>query len=105
MMPLRWSPSAVTVIVPPAAVNLTALSTRLEKTWSTRRYPGGTAPRPIKRLSSAAAKESAFSRVFAGAHFRFGLTTRQRLGPDVERFFVQNVLTPLRREDDSDADE
>ena len=69
------------------------------------RYPGGTAPRPIKRLSSAAAKESAFSRVFAGAHFRFGLTTRQRLGPDVERFFVQNVLTPLRREDDSDADE
>ena len=53
---------------------------------------------------SAAAKEASFSRVFAGAHFRFDLTTGQWLGRDVARFFVQHFLTPPRREDDSDAD-
>jgi PAP2 superfamily len=53
---------------------------------------------------SAAAKEASFSRVFAGAHFRFDLTTGQRLGRDVARFFVQNFLTPPRREDDGDVD-
>jgi hypothetical protein len=53
---------------------------------------------------SAAAKEASFSRVFAGAHFRFDLTTGQWLGRDIARFVVQNFLTPPRREDDGDAD-
>ena len=53
---------------------------------------------------SAAAKEAAFSRIFAGAHFRFDLTTGQRLGRDIARFFNENFLTPRRREDDGDAD-
>jgi PAP2 superfamily protein len=53
---------------------------------------------------SAVAKEASFSRVFAGAHFRFDLTTGQWLGRDVARFVVQNFLTPPPREDDGDAD-
>jgi hypothetical protein len=53
---------------------------------------------------SAAAREAAFSRVFAGAHFRFDLTTGQRLGRDVARFVAEHLLTPRRREDDGDAD-
>jgi hypothetical protein len=53
---------------------------------------------------SDAAREASLSRVFAGAHFRFDLTAGQRLGRDIARFFAENVLTPLGREDDGDAD-
>jgi hypothetical protein len=53
---------------------------------------------------SDAAREASLSRVFAGAHFRFDLTTGERLGRDVARFFVRHFLTPLHREDDGDAD-
>ena len=49
---------------------------------------------------SAAAEEASSSRVFAGAHFRFDLTTGQWLGRDIARFFVQNFLRPPRRDDD-----
>jgi hypothetical protein len=53
---------------------------------------------------AAAAKEASFSRIFAGAHFRFDLTAGQRLGRDVAHFVVQNFLTPPRRERDGEAD-
>jgi hypothetical protein len=52
---------------------------------------------------AAAAKEASFSRVFAGVHFRFDLTTGRRLGRDVASFVVQNFLTPQRREDDGET--
>jgi hypothetical protein len=42
---------------------------------------------------SAAADEATFSRIFAGQHFRFDLTTGQRLGRDVAGFVVNNFLT------------
>ncbi len=53
---------------------------------------------------AAAATEASFSRIFAGVHFRFDLTTGRRLGRDVAHFVVQNFLTPQRRDDDGDAD-
>jgi hypothetical protein len=52
---------------------------------------------------AAAAKEASFSRVFAGVHFRFDLTTGRQLGRNVANFVVRNLLTPQRREDDGEA--
>jgi hypothetical protein len=46
---------------------------------------------------SAAAEEATLSRIFAGVHFRFDLTTGQRLGRDVADFVVDRFLTPRRR--------
>ena len=54
---------------------------------------------------SAAADEATLSRIFAGVHFRFDLTTGQRLGRQVARFVVRNFLTPRPREDQGDADQ
>ena len=54
---------------------------------------------------SAAAEEATFSRVFAGQHFRFDLTTGQRLGREVADFVTDNFLTPRRAKDPSDQDQ
>src|SRR6202035_4293079 len=51
---------------------------------------------------SAAAEEATLSRIFGGQHFRFDLTTGQRLGREVADFVVDNFLTPGRPKDESD---
>ena len=43
---------------------------------------------------SAAAKEATLSRIFAGVHFRFDLTSGQRLGREVAHLVVDDLLTP-----------
>src|ERR1700757_325911 len=43
---------------------------------------------------SAAAKEATLSRIFAGVHFRFDLTTGQRLGREVAHLVIDDFLTP-----------
>jgi membrane-associated phospholipid phosphatase len=47
----------------------------------------------------AAAEEATLSRVFAGVHFLFDLTTGQRLGDDVADFVGDNFLTARDRDD------
>jgi hypothetical protein len=47
----------------------------------------------------AAAEEATLSRVFAGQHFLFDLTTGQRLDSDVADFVVDNSLTSGDRDD------
>lgn len=42
---------------------------------------------------TAAAEEATLSRIFAGVHFMFDLTTGQRLGSDVADFVIDNFLT------------
>lgn len=56
--------------------------------------------RSFSRIS-AAAEEATLSRIFAGVHFRFDLTTGQRLGHEVAEFVVDNFLTPTNGEDNS----
>jgi hypothetical protein len=51
---------------------------------------------------SAAAEEATLSRIFGGQHFRFDLTTGQRLGRDVADFVLDNFLTPKHGKDESD---
>jgi hypothetical protein len=51
---------------------------------------------------SAAAEEATLSRIFAGQHFRFDLTTGQRLGREVADFVLDNFLTSVHRRDESD---
>jgi hypothetical protein len=51
---------------------------------------------------SAAAEEATLSRIFGGQHFRFDLTTGQRLGRDVADFVLDNLLTPVHRKDELD---
>ena len=53
---------------------------------------------------SAAAEEATLSRIFAGVHFRFDLTTGQRLGREVAHFVVDNFLTPRHRRNEFDDD-
>jgi PAP2 superfamily protein len=53
---------------------------------------------------SAAAEEATLSRIFGGQHFRFDLTTGQRLGREVADFVVDNFLTSAHRRDQSDDD-
>jgi len=48
---------------------------------------------------SAAAEEATLSRIFAGVHFLFDLTTGQRLGSDVADFAVDNFLASRHRDD------
>jgi hypothetical protein len=48
---------------------------------------------------SAAAQEATLSRIFAGVHFLFDLTSGRRLGDDVADFVVDNFLTPRDRDD------
>jgi hypothetical protein len=51
---------------------------------------------------SAAAEEATLSRIFGGQHFRFDLTTGQRLGREVADFIVDNFLTRGQPKDESD---
>jgi hypothetical protein len=53
---------------------------------------------------SAAAEEATMSRVFAGVHFRFDLTSGHRLGRDVADFVLDHFLTTRRRHDENDDD-
>ena len=46
---------------------------------------------------SAAAREATLSRIFAGVHFRFDLSTGRQLGRDVAKVVVSNLLTPVGR--------
>jgi hypothetical protein len=47
---------------------------------------------------SAAAEEATLSRIFAGVHFLFDLTTGQRLGSDIADFIVDKFLTSRDRD-------
>ncbi len=51
---------------------------------------------------SSAAEEATLSRIFGGQHFRFDLSTGQRLGRQVADFVLDNFLTSVRRQDESD---
>jgi len=51
---------------------------------------------------SAAAEEATLSRIFAGVHFRFDLTSGRRLGDKVADFVLDNFLTPRHRHDEDD---
>ena len=51
---------------------------------------------------SAAAEEATLSRIFAGVHFRFDLTSGRRLGREVADFVVDNFLTPVHKRNDND---
>ena len=51
---------------------------------------------------SAAAEEATFSRIFAGVHFRFDLTSGRRLGQKVADLVLDNFLTPRHRHDEDD---
>jgi hypothetical protein len=47
-----------------------------------------------------AAEEASLSRVFAGQHFRFDLTTGEQLGREVADFVVDHLLTPHVEEEE-----
>jgi len=49
---------------------------------------------------SAAAEEATLSRIFAGQHFRFDLTTGNRLGHEVAETVVDNLLRTRQRDED-----
>ena len=51
---------------------------------------------------SAAAKEATLSRIFAGVHFRFDLTSGQRLGREVAHLVIDDLLTPDDPVEESD---
>ncbi len=51
---------------------------------------------------SAAAEEAALSRIFAGQHFRFDLTSGHRLGREVADFVVANFLRPPGQDNGED---
>src|SRR6266446_931928 len=53
---------------------------------------------------SAAAEEATLSRVFAGQHFSFDLTSGHRLGRQVADFVVDNFLRPRRGDAEDDND-
>jgi hypothetical protein len=53
---------------------------------------------------SAAAEEATLSRIFAGQHFSFDLTSGQRLGREVADFVVDNFLRPRRKDAEDDND-
>ena len=51
---------------------------------------------------TAAAEEATLSRIYGGQHFRFDLTTGQRLGRDVADFVVDHFLTPVHGKEEAD---
>ncbi|MCU1336739.1 MAG: hypothetical protein JWO19_2320 [Bryobacterales bacterium] len=51
---------------------------------------------------SAAATEATLSRIFAGVHFRSDLTIGQQLGREVAHFVIDNFLTRLDQDAESD---
>jgi membrane-associated phospholipid phosphatase len=95
-------PGAHAVISAAGAAVLRALLDRdhVELTVTSELLPG--VERSFNSLSAAAA-EAAFSRVFAGVHFRTDLTSGERLGTDIANFVVDHVLT-LRHRNDGDRD-
>ena len=58
-------------------------------------------PGVVRSFSSfpEAAEEATLSRIFAGQHFLFDLTTGRRLGSDVADFVIDNFLTSRGRDD------
>jgi membrane-associated phospholipid phosphatase len=54
---------------------------------------------------SAAAQEATLSRIFAGVHFKFDLTSGQSLGRHVADFVLDNFLTPRGRSPEEDEDQ
>jgi hypothetical protein len=57
-------------------------------------------PGAVRSFTSfpAAAEEATLSRIFAGVHFLFDLTTGQRLGSEIADFVVDNFLTSRDRD-------
>jgi hypothetical protein len=53
---------------------------------------------------SAASEEASLSRIFAGQHFSFDLTSGHRLGRQVADFVVDNFLRPRRGDAEDDND-
>jgi len=49
---------------------------------------------------SEAAEEATLSRIFAGQHFRFDLTTGSRLGREIADSVVDNLLGTLEKDED-----
>ena len=54
---------------------------------------------------SDAAEEATLSRIFAGVHFRFDLTTGHRLGREVADFVLEKLLLPRERAEQARGDE
>ena len=54
---------------------------------------------------SDAAQEATLSRIFAGVHFQFDLTSGQSLGRRVADFVLDNFLTPRGRSPEEDEDQ
>ena len=54
---------------------------------------------------AAADEEATLSRIFAGVHFRFDLSTGQILGHEVADFVVDNFLTATNRSDKSEENQ
>ena len=54
---------------------------------------------------SGAAQEATLSRIFAGVHFRFDLTTGHRLGREVADFVLEKLLLPREQDDQAQSDE
>jgi hypothetical protein len=72
---------------------------RFELTVTSEVLPG--VERSFTSFSSAA-EEATLSRIFAGQHFRFDLTTGHRLGREIADSVVDNFLAPVHRKDESD---
>ena len=49
---------------------------------------------------SAASEEATLSRIFAGQHFRFDLTTGNRLGREVADLVLDNLLGARKKDED-----
>lgn len=73
-------------------------SARFDSNVTSEVLPG--VERAFKTFSDAA-EEATMSRIFAGVHFRFDLTTGQQLGHEVAHFVVDHYLTPRNRDGDS----
>jgi membrane-associated phospholipid phosphatase len=54
---------------------------------------------------SDAAEEATLSRIYAGVHFRFDLTTGQLLGHQIADFVTDNLLTRRNRHDDEEQND
>jgi len=72
---------------------------RFELTVTSEVLPG--VERSFTSFSSAA-EEATLSRIFAGQHFRFDLTTGQRIGRQIADFVADNFLAPVHRKDEPD---
>ncbi|HWC20375.1 MAG TPA: vanadium-dependent haloperoxidase, partial [Terriglobales bacterium] len=54
---------------------------------------------------SDAAQEATLSRIFAGVHFQFDLSSGQRLGRQVADFVLENFLTPREKGPEENEDQ